>query len=721
MNALPLTRDLVLIGGGHTHALVLRKWGMNPLPGARLTLINPGSTAPYTGMLPGFVAGHYERNDLDIDLVKLARFAGARIIFDSVNFIDLAAKRVHVSDRMPIAYDCCSIDVGITSEMPDTEGFDRFGFAAKPLGAFADAWSDFLDNGKSAEIAVIGGGIAGAELSMAMSFALASKGKMPAIRLLDQDKFLSQVSQSSRERMEAELKKHNVEIIENIEIEKLTKQGVTLVDGRGIESSFTVGTAGARPYKWLSEIGLETHEGYVCVDQFLNSSDPSIFAVGDCAHMRTSPRPKAGVFAVRQAPTLYQNLRAQLSGGRLVPFKPQRDYLKLVSLGGKRAIAHKYGRTVSGSLMWTWKDRIDRKFMDQFRDLPQMQTPPLPQPHALGLKEALGDKPMCGGCGAKVGRHVLSDVLSDLPEPSRADVERVAGDDAGVIVHGKTKQVMTTDHLRSFIDDPHIMTKIAAVHALGDIWAMGATPQAVTVSIVLPRMSAALQKRTMEEVMAAAQEVIAAAGATIIGGHSSVGEEFTIGFTATGLVKGEPITIAGAQLGDALILTQPIGTGVIMAGEMAGRAPGRDVQSALEHMLQDQSLASEILSDAHAMTDVTGFGLAGHLDGICAASGVGADLSLGAIRTLNGASELSAAGVRSSLFDDNLAGVERLSALLSQDIELLFDPQTAGGLLAAIEPNQAKAKLSALIEAGYQQAAIIGHVNESGVITISRA
>ena len=114
---LPLVQDLVLIGGGHTHALALRKWGMNPLAGVRVTVINPGPTAPYSGMLPGFVAGHYGRDDLDIDLVQLARFAGARVINGKAIAIDRAAREIMVQGRPPIAYDIASLDVGITSEI----------------------------------------------------------------------------------------------------------------------------------------------------------------------------------------------------------------------------------------------------------------------------------------------------------------------------------------------------------------------------------------------------------------------------------------------------------------------------------------------------------------------------------------------------------------------------------------------------------------------------
>ncbi len=144
---MPLTRDLLLIGGGHAHALVLRAWGMDPLPGARLTVVNPGPTAPYTGMLPGHVAGHYGRDDLDIDLVRLARFAGARLIDGAVDRIDADARRVTIAGWGDLAYDVASVDVGITGEMPQVPGFAEHGVGAKPLGRFADRWRGFLARG----------------------------------------------------------------------------------------------------------------------------------------------------------------------------------------------------------------------------------------------------------------------------------------------------------------------------------------------------------------------------------------------------------------------------------------------------------------------------------------------------------------------------------------------------------------------------------------------
>ena len=692
MNSLPLTRDLVLIGGGHTHALVLRRWGMTPLPGVRVTVINPGPTAPYSGMLPGFVAGHYTRDELDIDLVKLARFAGARLINGYATGIDTKAQTVHIPGRPPIAYDVAAVDVGITSTMPDLPGFTTHAIPAKPLGVFASRWDAFRAQADAPQIAIIGGGVAGAELAMAMAHAL--RDKRPTVRLIDSGRVLTALGYKARQKMLASLTANRIEIIEDAEVSEIFADGIVLRDGRTIRSDFTTGAAGAKPHYWIAGTGLELNAGFIAVDANLQSSAPEVFAVGDCAHLSHDPRPKAGVYAVREAPVLFDNLRAALSGGSLRPYKPQSDYLKLVSLGAKSALAEKFGTAREGPLLWKLKDYIDRKFMVQFDTLPVMAAPKLPRTTALGVKEALGDKPMCGGCGAKVGRAALQTVLTDQ-----------FGDDAAEVQPG---QVMTTDHLRALTHDPVLMTRIAAVHALGDIWAMGAKPQAATASLILPRMSAALQERTMAEIMTTASKVFANAGARIIGGHSSLGDELTIGFTVTGLTK-TPITLAGAKPGDRLILTKPIGSGTIMAAEMAGQAKGADVIACLDLMVQDQGEAAALLGKAHAMTDITGFGLAGHLRGICDASGTGAELDLNAIPLMNGAMELSASGVRSSLFEDNQIGAGPING---PAIDLLFDPQTAGGLLAAVPERTVDATLKKLQEAGYTAAAI-GEITEA--------
>ena len=712
MNSLPLTQDLVLIGGGHSHALVLKRWGMQALPGVRVTLINPGPTAPYSGMLPGFVAGHYGRDDLDIDLYDLCRFAGARMIDGAATAIDRGAKTVTVPGRPPVAYDVASIDIGVTSAMPDLPGFAEYGIPAKPLGTFASRWDAFRAS-MGAHVAVIGGGVAGAELAMAMAHAL--RGKQASIHLIDQGRVLSALGPKARARGLAVLAGLGVTLVEGANVERVTADAVILADGRQVRSDFTTGAAGAQPHGWLAGSGLDLRDGFIAVNANLRTSDNAIFAVGDCAHMTMTPRPKAGVFAVRQAPVLFDNLRAVLSGGALRPYKPQRDYLKLISLGGKQALAERWGGAWSGGLLWRLKDRIDRDFMWKFKDLPTMPGPELPGTVALGLRAELGDQPLCGGCGAKVGRDALRDGLARTPALRRADVVQLPGDDAAILRLGALQQVISTDHLRAVTPDPALMAQIAAVHALGDIWAMGAAPQAATATIILPRMSAALQRRTLAEIMATATGVMTAAGAAIVGGHTSLGDEMTIGFTVTGLCNAAPITLRGARDGDAIILTKPLGSGVILAGSMRGLTPGADLAACFAAMIQGQGAAAAILHQAHAMTDVTGFGLAGHLLGICEASGVSAGLDLGAIALMQGAERLAGLGVRSSIWADNRTSVGG-DWPGGPRADLLFDPQTAGGLLAAVDPVMAPAVLAALRGAGYPAAMIGGF--EAGPATL---
>ncbi|MFP7571129.1 selenide, water dikinase SelD [Marivita sp. S2033] len=708
---LPLTRDLVLIGGGHTHALVLRKWAMNALPGARLTLINPGPTAPYSGMLPGFVAGHYSRDQLDIDLVQLARAANARLIIGAATGMDLDRGEITVDGHPPVGFDVASIDIGITSDMPDMPGFAEHAIPAKPLGPFAASWDRYRCKSGRASVAVIGGGVAGAELAMAMSHALQSRNREAEVHLIDNGKALSTLPAKSATHLRARLGALDVTLHEDARITHLSDTSLHLADGTALSAEFITGAAGARPYGWLSDIGLKTERGFVTVDPHLQSSDPRVFAVGDCAHLAFDPRPKAGVYAVRQAPVLTKNLRAALAGGKMASYSPQKDYLKLISTGSKTALGDRFGLTFTGAWVWRWKDHIDRKFMGKFNDLPTMPTPALPSPRAQGMDDALGPKPLCGGCGAKLGRDALGDALSALAQPHRADVTMLPGDDAALLTTGGTKQVFTTDHLRSFWPDPAVMARIATHHALGDIWAMGANPQAATLSLTLPRLSDTLARRTMAEILSSAEEILRDAGADIVGGHSTIGDELTIGLALTGLCDTAPITLSGAKDGAALILTKPIGTGIIMAAAMSGNAKGAHVAAALDAMQQGQGPAARILrGSAQAMTDVTGFGLAGHLANICIASNLAGTLTLDQIPLLDGAEALSEKGEHSSLYPSNRAAFGYIED--TPRSRALFDPQTGGGLLAAVPADQSEHLLAALQETGYPNAAIIGHLHD---------
>lgn len=358
---------IVLVGGGHTHALVLHALKARPLRHAEITIINPGTTAPYSGMLPGFVAGHYGRAELDIDLQALAASLGATLLDARAVGLDPARRCFHLDTGAQVAFDIASIDVGITSEMKRLPGFAEFGVPAKPLANFATKWDAFRHSAGPKHVAIIGGGIAGAELAMAMAFALRNDPEDVTVRLLDRSQILSENSKTAQRRVRKALAQQGVTITEGAQVTAVSETGVVLNDAEHLPANFVVGAAGATPHGWIKDTGLALHDGFITVDPYLQTSLRNVFAVGDCAHMKHAPRPKAGVFAVRQAPVLTANLHHLMAGQGLQAFHPQADYLKLVSLGGKRAFGEKKGIGLSGRLMWRLKDKIDRDFMDQFK------------------------------------------------------------------------------------------------------------------------------------------------------------------------------------------------------------------------------------------------------------------------------------------------------------------------------------------------------------------
>ncbi|MEQ3624950.1 MAG: selenide, water dikinase SelD [Celeribacter sp.] len=712
----PATRDLLLVGGGHTHALVLRRWAMAPQPGVRVTLVNPGPVAAYSGMLPGWVAGHYPRAALDIDLMALAQAAGARMIRGRADMCDPVARRLRLNDGRLLRFDVVSFDIGVTSDLPGLRGFARFGAPAKPLGAFADRWERFLrsdtdgDAGnRSGDVAVLGGGVAGVELALAMARRLHAENRQGQVRVIEANTALKGVSDAGTDHLRRAAQDLGVEIIEGARAVEVTATHLRLETGREIPAALTVGAAGAQAQDWLSGTGLTLENGYIAVDPALRAPGfAHVFAAGDCAHMIQTPRPKAGVFAVRQAPVLFANLRATLAERPqdMRRYRPQKHYLKLISMGDRAAVADRRWPVLAGGWVWQWKDRIDRRFMAMLSDLPQMPTPRAPIGAAAGLAERLTDVPLCGGCGAKVGPGALKEALRHVPAVTRSDIIQLPGDDAAMLRGADgTRQIISTDHLRAVTSDAAEMARITICHALGDVWAMGAAPQSALASVILPEMAEPMQADMLAEITQAAAAILSAEGAALVGGHSSVGSELVLGFTVTGTLDREPVTLAGGQPGDALILTRPIGSGALLAGAMrgqgAGRTRGPQLAALLDLLATPYGAAAAELRDAHAMTDVTGFGLAGHLANICRASGLGAELSLPALPLHDGAEAVAEAGIRSSIWPANRAALDGIVAAgQGARYDLLFDPQTAGGLLAAVPEVGLEARFDRLRRAG---------------------
>lgn len=730
----PVVKDLVLVGGGHAHVGLLRRFAMKPVPGLRITLIARDIHTPYSGMLPGLIAGHYEFDQTHIDLGALCRFAGARLYHAEVEGLDVENKQVIASGRPPVRYDLLSINTGSRPSSLGVQGADEHAIAVKPIDVFLRKWQALservLDSSGTFELAAVGSGAGGVELLLSCQYRLRTlmgeRGDDPdrlRCSLYTADPvILMSHAEGVRRRFERVLEQRRVAIHPNVPVAQVTADSIALANGQVHPAHAVLWVTHASSQAWPGSAGLAVDgQGFIRVNDYLQSiSHPEVFAAGDVASL-PDPRPKSGVFAVRQGPVLSDNLWRVATGRALRPYKPQKNFLGLISTGDKYAIASRGTWSMGGAWLWRIKDRIDTRFMRMFNELPAMDDVQLPE-LASGIADAnaveeLSRLPMrCGGCGAKVGASVLARVMERLPQHARDDVllGRDTPDDAAMLqVPANMALVQSIDYFRAFIDDAYTFGAITANHALGDLYAMGAEPQSALALATVPYGREQVVEEALYELLAGAQQVLDECGAVLAGGHSSEGAELAFGLSVNGLVDPQlALRKSGLQEGDVLILGKPLGTGTLMAADMRHRAKGRWVDAALQGMLQSNLASAAILREygATACTDVTGFGLLGHLLEMLRASAVDARLQLDVLPLLDGAMDTIRMGILSSLQPANLrlrrAIVNLEQAAQHAHYPLLFDPQTAGGLLAGIPAGNAEACLSALRASGYTPAAI---------------
>jgi selenide,water dikinase len=690
-------------------------------------------------MLPGLVAGHYAFDDVHIDLVPLSRFARARLYHQRVVGLDLARRQVLCEGRPPVPYDLLSINIGSTPSFREVSGAAEVVVPVKPISTFFERWERLrvrvVEARGSVKIGVVGAGAGGVELALAAQFALhqllvacGRPSEMVEFHLFSASQtILPTHNRGMRTRLERVLRDRGVRLHLGQAVTAVSGGQIICADGASvaIDEILWVTQAGAAP--WLAAAGLDVdNRGFVRVDDTLQSiSHPEIFAAGDVAAVVNHPREKAGVFAVRQGPPLTANLRRVLLGRSPRPFRPQRKFLTLVSTGDRHAVGARGFWSFQGAVVWRWKDWIDRRFMSQYRDFPTMADGVAPAV-ALGLaspdvlRELSTAAMRCGGCGSKVGATPLNRVLEQLRPIRRDDVliGLDAPDDAAVITVPPGKAlVRTVDAFRTVVTDPFVFGQITANHCLGDIFAMGAEAQTALAVATIPFGLESKVEDTLVQLLNGAVGVLNEAGAALIGGHTSEGAELALGLSLTGLVDPDAVLRKGGlRPGDRLILTKGLGTGTLFAAEMRMRAKGRWIEGAIASMRQSSRSAAVSLSrhGVTACTDVTGFGLLGHLVEMTRAAGVGVRLDLGAVPVLEGAIETVAAGLLSSLHPHNLrlrrAVVDDDRTTIDPRYQVLYDPQTAGGLLAGVPEDRADSCVVDLRAGGYDHAAVIGVV-----------
>jgi selenide,water dikinase len=718
----PLSRELLLIGGGHSHVAVVRAFGMRPVAGVGVTLVSRDVHTPYSGMLPGLVAGHYGFDDCHIDLRPLCEANGVRLIHAEVEAMHPASRTVRIAGRGTLRYDWASINIGSRPALGGIAGAATHGIGVKPIDRFLAHWLGLLEDLRAhprpCRLLVVGGGAAGVEIALSCAWrareALGANAALFTVGIVNAAPVLLPSHNALvRRYFVRELARRGIELHSRARVASADAQGVTLADGRRLEADQLVWATQAGAAAWPAAAGLACDAGgFIRVDDCLQSvSHPDVFAAGDIAAL-SDPCPKSGVYAVREGQALASSLRRVVQSEAPVRYRAQRRFLSLVSTGDRRAVVSRGALFAAGRWAWRWKDRIDRAFMAMYRAEPV--APPAP-----GAAPAM----RCGGCAAKIGGDALGRVLGDLARPPREGVEAgmEIGDDAAVLVPPPGQRlVQSVDYFRGFVDDPFLVGQVSAVHALGDLLAMGARPHSALAIATVPFAAPRVMEQTLALLMQGALKTLDAEGVALIGGHSSEGAELAFGLSVNGYAApGEILYKGGLRDGHALVLTKGIGTGTLLAANGAAAAQGRWIDAALTGMTQSSRAAAGILRQhgATACTDITGFGLLGHLLEMLRASGTGARLRMDAVPVLDGARECLARGYRSSLHERNRADVaalvEPVTGAMARATEILLDPQTAGGLLAGIPAGHAASCVAALRAAGYPAAAVIGSCSSS--------
>lgn len=714
------SRTIVLLGIGHTNAHIVRQWAMDPLPDARLVCVSDFAYSTYSGMLPGVLAGDYRPDQMTIDLVRLCSAAGALLLGDEVTGLDHSRNQLRFRSRPPLRFDALSVGIGSIPRIDAEIAASAPVIPIKPMQTFRNRvrgqLADSLPkiDGRPFRVAVVGGGVAGVEVSMCLPHFLETAAKelgrgdakWQMMLIQSGEEIAPKVSPALRRRIERQLLKRGVKVHCGRQVDRATREGVRLEDGSSLPADLIVWATGAAAPDLLGKLELPVDErGFLLTDQTLKTiADLPVFAVGDTGTLAGDDVPKAGVFAVRQGPVLWTNLQRILTNRPLEQYHPQRRFLKLLNCGDQTALGEYGSIAVHGAWVWKLKDWIDSRFVDKYQNLSPMKM------NDEGVMR-------CHGCGSKVAPADLFEVLRE-PGDGTDDSARPSDDvkvgldqfdDAAVVcIDGETDVVLTSDFFPAPFDDGYLSGRLAALHAMSDIYAMGAEPTSAMMLATLQTGAAGAQRELFGDLLAGCRREFDRSGTSLVGGHTTEGPETTIGFSVIGKPWGHRLCRKGSrgptsrnepavQPGDCLVLTKPLGTGVLLAGHRRAVCCADWLEALLESMLEPISVDARMAWELGpgAMTDVSGFGLAAHLLELLPDGSMSAEIDISAVPVLPGALELASEGITSSLDPGNRRAAESRLQVTDQAeshpaFPLLFDPQTCGGLLIVFSETAAE-------------------------------
>ena len=722
---------IVLLGVGHTNAHILKMWRMEPIKNAELICVSNFPIATYSGMMPGVLAGQYETHQMEIDLVRLCQVNGARLVLGDVRAIDRQKQQLLFEDRASLRFDALSIGIG---SVPTDEGVtfddDACVLRIKPMQTFVSRLESTVENRlggqneKRVEIVVVGAGIGGVEIAFCLRTRLLKRWKPEQFQVSivsSGDTLPVGCLQKTDALVRKRFEQAGIQLLQGQRVTRIRKDSLEFEDGTTQTADLVLWATSASAPPLIRQLDLEKDEsGFIATRKTLQSQTAdNIFAVGDSGTIIDDPTVKAGVYAVRQGPFLWDNLSRLLNGQELREYKPQRSFLKLLNTGDGSAIAEYKGRAFSGKWCWRWKDHIDVKFMRMYQNYVPMEMKPIPPDEQPKMR--------CVGCGGKISGASLESALDEIEFANNDQV--VVGvnhpDDAAIIRTQDAEVTVTTDFFAAPVDDPFLFGRISALNGTSDCYAMGAQPFAALAMAQVPYGAPKMQREYLVEMMAGSAHELTPKQTAIVGGHSIEGPRMALGFTVLANQKTKPLLKSNLQVGDVLIVTKPLGTGALLAALPEGKCDGRWFVAMVESMLLNNSIALELAEEfsISAMTDVTGFGLAGHLLEMLRASNWSAELNLNKIELYDGFAELTGQGIESTLTIENRhieTAIEVSETLRkSEKYVSLYDPQTCGGLLIAVKSSETDRVLAFLQSNGFQKSFVAGTVQENQQPTIN--
>ncbi len=695
-----------MIGGGHANVQVLRKLCMNEYRGLNVILISEGYEAIYSGMTPGYIKKFYSLEDISIDLQRLCFNAGATFIKDKVIKLDSKNQIIYLNDNPSISYNVLSINSGSISNN-QTISIDEESniISAKPISSFVSKLKeidDLIKKSSKKKISIIGGGVAAFELSFALYRRYDENISIDIIS--DQILAEKNLNISTIKRLKKIAKNLGINLISN-QVITINKSEIALDNDDKIQSDCVLLSTGASLPDWLEKSDLEKTENFIAINHQLQSlNHKNIFVTGDAATIKNYIKPKSGVMAVRQGEVLKKNLFLFLLKNPLKKFKPQNNWLYLIGTHKNSAVLNYFNFSFSGNWCWQLKKIIDLNFMRKFSFSEQNDM----NKKIYNLNNFKDDTPKmyCQGCGSKVSKNTLINFLSNQNNNKELS-------DSTEIKFEQSTVLQTIDHIKLFKSiNPYDFGIISYLHSQNDILSAGGSVHSLSVSIGVPFSENLVESFYLEYFMRGIQIEASKDDAYLAAGHSYQTEEPAVTITMNGSIKQKSKKYS-ANEGNLIYLSKPLGTGYLLAAyfQNSQLLSISDFEKLIRYLKtsNDSAAKSGFSHGSQLMTDVSGFGLASHLGDICQSSNLSAQINLKNEILINNKLEILKNYKSSGYKNNHLSSFDTVEIKENHPlIKIIFDPQTNGPLLMAIDKEKKNEFEKEFIKNCHTQPILIG-------------